>query len=238
MGRGVHDLCGPRGLASPLFPPFELINHFRPFALVGCLAAAPLMLWLGRSVDAKLLMAFSLSNLAFCALPFLTQARQAAGEGGEVLKIVAFNMEYSNRNDDRVVAYLKEVKPDFVLFEEVLPQQAATLFERLKLDFPSQLHCPPKSGCILGLLTKARMTASGFQDRTKTVPPEVWAEFSRPNGPPLRVVGLHLARPSMAFRQSRHIETLIRDSAARRQPLVLAGDFNLTPWSWSLNKFG
>src|SRR5467141_4503221 len=39
----------------------------------------------------------------------------------------------------------------------------------------------------------------------------------------------------MAYRQARHVETLIWDVHGR-QPVILAGDFNLTPWSWLLNK--
>ncbi len=193
------------------------------------------MLLLKRHALAATLIVLLLGNATLCALAFLTRA-DPAGERGTELKVVAFNKEYSNQDIDRLVSFLREAKPDIVLVEEILPQQAATLFDRLKLDFPSQVSCPPGSGCILGLLAKAPMLSSGHQGRTEDVPPQVWAEFSRPGGPPLRVVGVHLAFPLTAYRQVRHIDALVQQNSGGRQPVVIAGDFNLTPWSWLLNK--
>jgi len=223
------------GLTAPFFPPAELTSHFRPFVLIACIIAVPAVISLGRSVEAAALIALSLANVVLFGLPFPTAARSVAVETGRVIKVVSFNTEHSSRNNDRIVAYLEDVRPDIVLFQEILPGQAVVLFDRLKSDFPSQVFCPPKSGCILGLLAKAPMIASGYNGSTETVPPRVWADFARPSGQPLRVVGLHLAFPLMAYRQARQVETLVRD-ADRQQPTILAGDFNLTPWSWLLNK--
>lgn len=224
------------GVAAPAFAPAELANHFRPFVILYCLAVLPIAFWLRRRAVAQALAALCLVNILLCSLVILTRADPADPRNGWTYKIVSFNMEFSGGNDDRIFSYLDETKPDFVVFQEVPLPHANTLFARLKDAFPSQMICPPKSGCALGLLARQPILASGHQGRTEAAPPQVWAEFSRPQGSPLRVIGVHLAIPLTAFRQARHIEALARETSERRQPVIIAGDFNLTPWSWLLNK--
>ena len=48
---------------------------------------------------------------------------------------------------------------------------------------------------------------------------------------------MHHAWPLHAYAQANHTEWLIAWRQSVTEPLLIAGDFNLTPFSWKLSKF-
>jgi endonuclease/exonuclease/phosphatase (EEP) superfamily protein YafD len=52
----------------------------------------------------------------------------------------------------------------------------------------------------------------------------------------LRIYGVHLAWPFDPLDQAANIDWLIDSLPRTKTPYVIAGDFNLSPWSWKLNK--
>jgi endonuclease/exonuclease/phosphatase (EEP) superfamily protein YafD len=63
----------------------------------------------------------------------------------------------------------------------------------------------------------------------------VWARFER-SGQVIEVIGTHIAYPFQSDAQARQVDWLIEHIGSRRHPLIVAGDFNLSPFSWKLNK--
>jgi endonuclease/exonuclease/phosphatase (EEP) superfamily protein YafD len=57
-----------------------------------------------------------------------------------------------------------------------------------------------------------------------------------PNGKAYRIAGLHLPWPFLPEQQEQAVNQLIATINGWSEPRILAGDFNLTPWSWKLNK--
>jgi endonuclease/exonuclease/phosphatase (EEP) superfamily protein YafD len=224
------------GLLAPLLPPAELTNNLRPMLLLASLVILPIAFWFQTTAQLWLCLVAVVVNIAFCLPPILIREPMAVDANRSVLKIVSFNMQFSEQTEDKLVAFLKEANPDVVLLQEILPQQAQRLFDRLHESNPSQVSCPKGSGCILGLLAKLPMASYGYQGRTEVVPPEVWADLSQPNGPPLRVIGLHMAFPLTPYRQSRHVDALMKQRQDLHQPVIISGDFNASPWSWLLIK--
>jgi endonuclease/exonuclease/phosphatase (EEP) superfamily protein YafD len=51
------------------------------------------------------------------------------------------------------------------------------------------------------------------------------------------VVGVHVARPFYPVLQHQDITTLTQFVRTRRLPLIVAGDFNMTPWTDQLQAF-
>jgi endonuclease/exonuclease/phosphatase (EEP) superfamily protein YafD len=56
------------------------------------------------------------------------------------------------------------------------------------------------------------------------------------NGTQVEVVGVHLARPFYPRLQEEDIEALTSFVLQREGPLVLAGDFNMSPWTEKLGR--
>lgn len=57
------------------------------------------------------------------------------------------------------------------------------------------------------------------------------------NGTPLDLAGVHLTRPFCAELQQQDIAALIAFANSRTLPLVMAGDFNMSPWTEKLGRF-
>jgi len=76
----------------------------------------------------------------------------------------------------------------------------------------------------------------GSIERTESNPGVVWAPIRQENIS-YEFIGVHLADPFHAREQSRHFDWLIHYIHSRARPLIVAGDFKLTPFSAKLTKF-
>ncbi len=63
-----------------------------------------------------------------------------------------------------------------------------------------------------------------------------WARLDV-NGKPVTLAGVHLARPFYSALQLRDIGALTRFVKEQSGPLILAGDFNMTPWTVKMRAF-
>ena len=68
------------------------------------------------------------------------------------------------------------------------------------------------------------------------MPETVWVQFDDPDIGRLRIVGVDPALPWQAETQTRHVERLIALRASIAGPAFVAGDFNMTPWSYRLER--
>jgi endonuclease/exonuclease/phosphatase (EEP) superfamily protein YafD len=76
----------------------------------------------------------------------------------------------------------------------------------------------------------------GSIERTDSNPGVVWAHIRQENIS-YEFIGVHFAYPFHARAQARHFDWLIHYIRTRARPLIVAGDFNLTPFSAKLTKF-
>ncbi len=63
-----------------------------------------------------------------------------------------------------------------------------------------------------------------------------WARIEL-NGTTFELAGIHLTRPFYAELQQQDIAALIAFARSRTLPLVMAGDFNMSPWTEKLGRF-
>jgi endonuclease/exonuclease/phosphatase family metal-dependent hydrolase len=90
------------------------------------------------------------------------------------------------------------------------------------------------------ILSKHPILAEGRIDRPG-YPPWIslmlrWVRIEV-NGTPLDLAGVHLTRPFYAELQQQDIAALIAFANSRTLPLVMAGDFNMSPWTEKLGRF-
>jgi endonuclease/exonuclease/phosphatase (EEP) superfamily protein YafD len=226
------------GLAAPLHPPVDMINHFRPLLLVaaGGLLAAALALRAGRRAWIGGVLAGS--NAVLLVLPLLWAAEPAerstagqalAASGTRDLKLVTFNMGF--RDAAAAVRFLREEDPDIAVLQEVGRRPAAALRAGLADRYPHMLLCL-QHHCDAAILAKRSWVASGHEAWSAERPELVWVQFDDQDYGRLKLVGVHLALPFRAETQTNHVARLTALRAGVDGPLIMAGDFNMTPWSY------
>jgi endonuclease/exonuclease/phosphatase (EEP) superfamily protein YafD len=187
---------------------------------------------------ALLLLAFVLGAGLFRTLPeFLDGGGPAQPPAsGPRLKIVEFNIWKSNCDPVATAAWVRSQDPDVVVLADVA-RQGQLVVDRLRAFYPYAVRCNVKR-CSTMLLSKQRPLQEGGLARGD---PEnrkglsaAWATFSDARGE-FTVVGVHLPRPWPFGDQWQFQRLLISATATLdRRRMIIAGDFNDTPWSSDL----
>lgn len=218
----------------------DVATHFTPLWLAGALIAA--LIWgltgrRGRSTPLLALIA------VLTALSLMTPELAGAGKtgggkvDGEVLTIVQFNLWGRNRDPRATAAWILETDPDIVVVEEGFARSGGVT-GALRKRYPHRTTCAEPRPCSTMILAKRRPIREGGLS-TAVSPAHLsgaWATFAADQGP-FTVVGAHYTWPypagpqqQMTLRLSRVLERFPRDR------LIVAGDFNSTPWSFSLRR--
>jgi endonuclease/exonuclease/phosphatase (EEP) superfamily protein YafD len=136
---------------------------------------------------------------------------------------------------DEVAKFLAETDADAVVLQEVGKPNAALLRQALQSRYPYSVG---DWGIII--LSKHPFLADGRVDRPG-YPPWIslmvrWVQLEV-NGTKFELAGIHLARPFYAELQHQDIAALIAFVNSRALPIVMAGDFNMSPWTEKLGRF-
>jgi endonuclease/exonuclease/phosphatase (EEP) superfamily protein YafD len=231
------------GLSAPIHPPADIVNHFRPFILVtaGVLLAAALMAGARRLACAGAVLAGV--NAVLLALPLLWSAEAAersmagqalASAGARHIKLVTFNMEF--RDAEAAVRFLLEEDPDIAVLQEVGTRQAEALRAQLRARYPHSHVCRVPNNCAAAIFAKQPWVAAGHDYWTKESPETIWVQFDDPELGRLKVVGVHFALPFRSEQQTNHVARMTALRGGVTGPLIIAGDFNMTPWSYRFQR--
>ncbi|MDQ4060945.1 MAG: endonuclease/exonuclease/phosphatase family protein [Pseudomonadota bacterium] len=231
LGVAAGILATLAGFLASWAPTLEWPNHFRPYVLVG----AGLLLGLALVLRHRRLVAaagvFLTVVLALFLLPFAYAAPRADGSDPG-LRIVTFNAWVGNKRTEDIARFLESANADIVLLQESEALRRV-LLPRLKATYP-HAYCSGQN-CNQALLAKRPWVDAGSVNQAGRNPLIVWARFEH-DGLAYEVIGLHIAWPFHPDRQARHVDWLIEHVRSRTVPVIMAGDFNLTPFSWKLTK--
>jgi endonuclease/exonuclease/phosphatase (EEP) superfamily protein YafD len=231
------------GVLAPIYPRADFANHFRPYVLVatGVLLLGALALGARRTAWASA--ALVGINALLVALPLLWSAepaeRHATGQalaatGDRDLKIVTFNLGAGQVRP--LARFLLEEDADIVLLQEVNDDEARALRALLQETYPHSHACVVPRRCGAAIFAKRPWVAAGEEHWTKDAPETVWVQFNDRHFGSLRVYGLHLSLPFAPETQVRHVDRLIALRGSLTGPAIFAGDFNMTPWSYRLQR--
>ncbi len=213
--------------------PLTLLEHFRLQLLAGCgaavllTAALRLALWFDLAVSQAVL-------ALVLVTPSLSGERLAGPADGVLVRVLVANVLTSNPDVDRLAALIRDLSPDVIALLE--PNQR--WFDRLApslVDYPGRIEIPDAANFGIALYARGAVRGGGelLGSRQPTVVAEV--ELAPPSrAAPLSVVVTHPVPPvgEDAQRvQSRHLEAVAQRISELRQPLIVAGDLNATPWS-------
>lgn len=155
-------------------------------------------------------------------------ARAATHE--QNFRLLSINVWFRNPDMARVATYIEQSQADAVVLLELTPPQAQML-QPLLPTYPHYHIEPSRMGAAV--FTKWPVLSA---ESLPLAPGGAIAAHVQVNwhGTPVNVLGVHLNWPlgprNSAFRNE-ELGGLVAFSKAQREPLIVAGDFNLTPWS-------
>ncbi len=219
------------GLLAPRIPAFDLINNLR----VGLATFSLLLLATAFTARDRRLVrptaALVLVQAGFLLLPLARAGEHDSGRS-PTLRFLTFNLHVGNNRFDEIADYVLSSGADVVALQEVNCAAAEQLIPKLKLHYPHAFVSA--DNCFgIALLTKRPLTMSGqFVVAPRQRPLFVWARLDW-GGTPLAVTTAHLIPPIAPNDQASQATRLINHVSGLTGPQIVAGDFNLTPFSWS-----
>lgn len=228
-------------------PALDLLNHAQAFLFPGSILAvlALLVLLPGR----RRWMAVAFAALGAVAsgsvmVPEIVAGAQARPpiEGRGTVRMMTHNLFGKNYEIAEVGAAILAEDPDIIVLQEYFGEQATELHPLLVQRYPYFVRCRGGKRANLGLYSRlpfAQVEDGACPDNaygtTRTA--HILAEFTTPDGKPFSVMTTHMDRPIPIARQNEQLSALSAKVDNIDGPLILAGDFNSTPWSYALRNF-
>jgi endonuclease/exonuclease/phosphatase (EEP) superfamily protein YafD len=153
--------------------------------------------------------------------------------GRQTLKLIQFNLWDRNRDPAATARWILGEDPDVVVLEELGNGEVPAA---LAARYPYRTPC--EASCATVIMSKARPAAGEVIDWPGLGPRHAgaWASFGV-GAEAFTVAGVHYVWPIPTGPQ-REQARRFTDTLARfdRNSLIVAGDFNLCPWSWGLRR--
>jgi endonuclease/exonuclease/phosphatase (EEP) superfamily protein YafD len=224
------------GLFADRWPSLELLNHGRPAVVVGLAVLVVLAIATRRAHLIAAAAIVAVCNLLLFGFALQGVASASTGPQQRFLRIVTFNLLVDNKRLDDIASFLNSSGADIAVLQEVTPRHRETLRALLKPKFPYMTgntdvvifaKYPPRGG---GHINGEKV------DGWARHPMLLWTTFDV-DGFVFDLAGVHLAYPFNPLDQAADMPQLIDFARSRERPLIVAGDFNLTPWSVKLQRF-
>jgi endonuclease/exonuclease/phosphatase (EEP) superfamily protein YafD len=231
--------CAAAGLAAQagrVNLTLDLLAQFAPVWLAGS-ACALAAAWLFRGRLRWVLAAIALTGVVAAAslvVPeFLRpEGPRAAADAPGQLKIIQFNVWHDNEDPEAVLAWLDAQRPDIVVIEESSPR----FIRALAAHGGWQVGCPR---CEVMILSRTQPIAVGKPPRHGHLHlGPITRGYFRDGRGVFTVIGVHNAWPSdIADQQAQERRLAETIAETGRERLIVVGDFNSTPWSFSRRRW-
>ncbi|MEL7030227.1 MAG: endonuclease/exonuclease/phosphatase family protein, partial [Pseudomonadota bacterium] len=233
-GVGVALLAGQAGALHPLL---DGLGHLRAHFAVGAVALAGLA---GAARAPRLAAAAALVSLFGMLTMALTPPHATGSAAPAALRLMTFNTLHRTDNVDEAERLLRSTAPDIVVWQEYQYLDQA-LGPRILDLYPHQIACDRTKNCGVALFSQKPWAEAGIgkPEATGRVS-TVWARFEPRDGPAFTVMGVHPRKPDRHGRQRQDYDILKAQAqtfGGRGEPLIVAGDFNATPWSYVMRDF-
>jgi endonuclease/exonuclease/phosphatase (EEP) superfamily protein YafD len=220
------------GRAGQLWPAFDVAAQFgaQSLCLVAGFAVAALMprfkALIGMILSGLFVLGYGLWPLVVSGQPVKANYTLAAGE--RAITIVQFNTYRFNSDVTALADEIERLNGDIVVLEEFDPPKLQ-LMQKLKLRYPYQFNCIAVEECDLAIVSRFPFVDAAAQGRWAG-PVFIKAKFGG-GASGLTVIGLHTTRFPFSRAQLKQIQAMIKRLETESAPLVVAGDFNATPFS-------
>lgn len=209
--------------------PLDLFVHFRvQYALLFLVVAIALF-----ALRAPLLGAVSVAGAVLAAIPIVSYMgvpTAHAQAGASSFRVVAFNTWFRNHDYAAIGRFLERTRPDVIVLEELSRDEGLRLGAYLH-SYPYSHNDARRYGAIVfarwPILSAETLALDSGPARAARVTLD-W------HGTQVTVLGVHLhwpLGPTNSRRRNAELEGIAAFAASRTEPLIVAGDFNVTPWS-------
>jgi endonuclease/exonuclease/phosphatase (EEP) superfamily protein YafD len=207
--------------------PLDLPSHFRlQYAIVLALSGVTLI-----GLEPRWFGIVSLIASAACGFTFIryTYGAESVAASAPQLRVVSLNVWFRNRDDARIAHFLEASGADVIALQEMTVLRARELHELLpSYRYAFIERAQPHGAAIFSRLpitdTGVVELADGGVNASRVE--LTWHDRQ------ITLLGMHLHWPiGAAALRDAEIEGLARFARSHAGPLVIVGDFNITPWS-------
>jgi endonuclease/exonuclease/phosphatase (EEP) superfamily protein YafD len=237
------------GLLGFIWPSLDVFNHgqliYLPLTFVGLvLAAASLRRQPARGLVVASLATGLVASVTIAAPEFIDTwaARPVAASDRPVIRLMTYNIYANNRALGRISDPIDAVDPDILVLQEFWPEFRDRLDPILDSRFPYRVRCQGGVRAYIALYSKVPFEIAPGQNcvdspshRERTA--HIAVRFTEIGPRPFTVMTTHLDWPLPAERKRLQFAALSQDIATIPGPLLIAGDFNSTPFSQFLRNF-
>ncbi|MBI1686704.1 endonuclease/exonuclease/phosphatase family protein [Caulobacter hibisci] len=231
---------GVAGLGGAFSDRLDIPNHFAPVWAVLGLAGAVVAAIVSRRGERWAIIALGVLALASSGVQIapelIAASRHKPAVGPATLKVIQFNAFAKNKDPDKALAWILEQDADIVLLEEG-GSKAWPIVAALRRLYPFAVSCAgAHRGCDSWIFSKKQMIDRGglYEDGDRFA--GAWATLADADGP-FTVVVTHYVWPAPAGAQqaqTRYLAEVLK--RFDKQAMIVGGDFNSAPWSWSLRR--
>jgi len=220
------------GFAGAMWWAFDLFSHFRVQYVVAALLLALVLSVLCRDRWVLLAVALGAANLLPVVPLFLHPPEAVPEKSGHRLRLMSFNVFGFNRQDARMLEYVRRERPDVLVLLEITPEWLPSI-RQLAADYPHRWINAGNAVTGIAVLSRAAPQHSNTLDLARNGVPSYLLTFESDGGS-ISVLGTHLSWPfgehnaKVRNSQLAALAQLARDHTG---PLVIVGDLNITSFS-------
>jgi endonuclease/exonuclease/phosphatase (EEP) superfamily protein YafD len=158
-------------------------------------------------------------------------------EPGDTLRVMSLNTWFRNEDPNRLLEYLETSGADLIVLQEISTDEGRGLHARLKIYPYAFVEGAGASDSVV--LSRWPITAVELVPLSADSVSAIRATIDW-NGQPITLIGAHLhwpIGPRTAERRNSELAGLSLLAQSHPGPLVMLGDFNITPWSPHFESF-
>lgn len=220
------------GLAGRWAWVLDLFAHFRPQYALAFIVLTVLTLSLRQWLLAvAAVVGIGVSSVPlFSYIAFKSPLAALAQTTTPTFRLVSFNVWFRNPDMARTAAYLEQSRADAIVLLELTSQQAEALLPLLP-SYPYHHIDAARMGAAVFSKWPVSSAASVPLARNGAIAAHLRVDW---RGTPTSVLGVHLnwpMGPRNAEFRNEELQALVQFAKTQSEPLIIGGDFNLTPWS-------
>lgn len=235
VGLGLAGVC----LAGAFSDKLDAFTHAAPLWLAMGLGAVVLGAAFARGGERWVMVGLGVATLLACSVLMLPELWaswrfKAATPAQSDLKIVQFNIWHDNKTPEKSLDWVLAQDADVVIVEEG-GGEAWPAIKALKEAYPFA-SCDKAAKCETWIFSRKKMLDRGGMPTERPYLSGAWATLADARGP-FTVVGVHYTwpvPPGLQQAQSRKLVKFV--SGLDRKSAIVTGDFNSTPWSFTLKR--
>lgn len=216
-------------LLAPFSVVADSVAHFRLYFLVAlCATLVSSLVLKQRKMAVVNLMAMLVAITSLAGVLRNPPQKDLASN----FLLLQLNVYYNNQTPDALVAYVRRQQPDVLTLQEVFPAQQGVI-DSLRADYPHVASCGVDGTVVMSRLPpwpQGEQGCTHFNGQAGVA----YLTVER-NGRPVTLMSLHLVWPYPS-RQKQHVDAVTTELARFGHPLIVAGDFNATPWSHTVKR--